>query len=96
MRRARVLKEQKRKALAEVEQYRAAYEKQLVAQLKLGVDGAALKALEQKAELERVVADLTEYVNAKEMQIETMKQVNTALSDELRALAKATMKSDEI
>jgi hypothetical protein len=52
--------------------------------------------VEQKAELERVIADMTEYVNAKEMQLETMKQVNQALSEELHLLARANMSKNDI
>mmetsp|Transcript_2709 Transcript_2709/g.4024 ORF Transcript_2709/g.4024 Transcript_2709/m.4024 type:complete len:964 (+) Transcript_2709:87-2978(+) len=91
-----VLRSQKKKAVDESQQYRTAYEQQLVAQLNMGVDGAAVKALEQKAELERVVSELTEYVTAKEMQLETMKQVNEALTAELKELAKINMKTNEI
>lgn len=91
-----VLRTQKQKALEELQQYRSAYEQQLVAQLNIGVDGAAVKALEQKAELERVVADMTEYLNAKEMQLDTLKQVNEALSEEMKQLAKVNMSKNDI
>jgi hypothetical protein len=51
--------------------------------------GDALRnALLQKFELERVVKELTEYVNAKEMQIETLKTINRALTQELQILRK--------
>ena len=91
-----LLRSQKKKALEDLHQYRSAYEQQLVAQLNIGVDGAAIKALEQKAELERVVSDLTEYVSAKEMQLQTMRQVNQALTEELKQLAKANMHKNDI
>jgi chromosome segregation ATPase len=53
------------------------------------VGGEALRnALLQKFELERVVKELTEYVNAKEMQIETLKNINRALTQELYTLRK--------
>jgi hypothetical protein len=91
-----VLRAQKKEALDNLQQYRAAYEQQLIAQLNIGIDGAAIKALEQKAELERVVSDLTEYINAKEMQLQTMVQINQALTHEMKQLAKASMGKDEI
>ncbi|KAI2500527.1 hypothetical protein MHU86_13951 [Fragilaria crotonensis] len=91
-----VLRAQKKAALEDLHQYRSAYEQQLVAQLNIGVNGAAIKALEQKAELERVVSDLTEYVGAKEMQLQTMRQVNQALTEELKQLAKASMHKNDI
>jgi len=51
--------------------------------------GDALRnALLQKFELERVVKELTEYVNAKEMQIETLKTINRAMTQELQTLRK--------
>lgn len=91
-----LLRAQKKAALEDLHQYRSAYEQQLVAQLNIGVNGAAIKALEQRAELERVVSDLTEYVGAKEMQLQTMRQVNEALTDELKQLAKASMHKNDI
>lgn len=91
-----VLRSQKKKAIEESQQYRTAYEQQLVAQLNMGVDGAAVRALEQNAELERVVSELTEYVTAKEMQLETMKQVNNALTVELKDIYKSNMEKNEV
>jgi hypothetical protein len=91
-----LLRSQKQQALADLHQYRTSYEHQLVAQLNMGVNGAAIQALEQKAALERVVADLTEYVTAKEMQLDTMRQVNEALADEMKLLAKANMDKNDI
>lgn len=91
-----VLKAQKRKALHELDQYRSAYEQSVQAQQRAGIDGEAARAVGQRAELERVVSDLTEYVNAKEMQLETMKQVNQALTEELHMLAKANLDKNDI
>lgn len=91
-----VLKSQKRQALEDLHEYRIAYQQQLVTTLQSGVDGSLQKALEQKAELEGVVSNLTEYVTAKEMQMETMKEVNKTLSHELHLLAKSQMNKDEI
>mmetsp|Transcript_24170 Transcript_24170/g.34611 ORF Transcript_24170/g.34611 Transcript_24170/m.34611 type:complete len:282 (+) Transcript_24170:95-940(+) len=91
-----ILKTQKRQALEDLNEYRTAYQQQLVSSLKAGVQGESLKAMQQNAELERVVADLTEYVTAKEMQMETLKQVNETLSQELKLLAHANMSKDEI
>lgn len=39
-----------------------------------------------KSELERVISELTEYVSAKEMQLETVKEINRSLTAELRAI----------
>jgi hypothetical protein len=46
--------------------------------------------------LERIVSELTEYVGAKEMQLETLKQVNAALEKEIHALAQAHMNKNEV
>lgn len=91
-----LLKQQKRQALEDLHHYRTAYEQTVVAQKQAGLDVEAVRAVEQKAELERVIADMTEYVNAKEMQLETMKQVNQALSEELHLLARANMSKNDI
>ena len=91
-----LLKQQKRQALEDLHHYRTAYEQTIVAQKNAGLDGEAVRALEQKAELERVISDMTEYVNAKEMQLETLKEVNQALQEELHMLARANMSKNDI
>jgi len=51
--------------------------------------GEALRhALAQKLELERVVKEMTESVDSKEMQIKTLKDVNKSLADQLRVYRK--------
>jgi len=91
-----VLREQKRKALEQVDHFRMAYEQSLSAQRRAGLDHDAGKLLERNAELERLLTELTEYLNAKEMQLDTMKQVNDALQSEIRELAKAHMSKNDI
>ena len=92
-----ILKSQKKKALDELTEYRIAYQQSLVSQLKSrDMNGSVMKAMEKTLELERVVLELTEYVNAKEMQLDTMMQVNQALTDEVISLAKANMAKNEI
>ena len=92
-----ILKSQKKKALEELTEYRIAYQQSLVSQLKSrDMNGSAMKAIEKTSELERVVLELTEYVNAKEMQLETIMQVNQALTEEVISLAKANMAKNDI
>mmetsp|Transcript_24352 Transcript_24352/g.37566 ORF Transcript_24352/g.37566 Transcript_24352/m.37566 type:complete len:230 (-) Transcript_24352:65-754(-) len=93
---ATLLRGQKKRAQAEMQEYRSGYEQVLAMQSKIGNDGDTVRALSQKAELERVIADLTEYVNAKEMQLETLMQVNKTLQDELHFMAKARMDQGDI
>jgi hypothetical protein len=91
-----VLREQKRKALEQVEQFRTAYEQSIGIQKLAGLDHDSIKLLERNAELERLLSELTEYVTAKEMQLDTMKQVNDTLQFEIRELAKASMSKNDI
>lgn len=91
-----LLRDQKRKALEELEFYRTAFEQSRMAQKLAGLDLDSAKIFERNAELERLLSELTEYVNAKEMQLETYKQVNDALQTEIRDLAKVNMNRNEI
>jgi len=86
-----LLRKQKQKALEELEHYRTAFEQSRAAQKMAGMDHDSAKLLERNAELQRLLTELTEYLNAKEMQLETLKQVNEALQSEIRTLAKANM-----
>lgn len=91
-----VLRGQKRKLTQEMEQLRKAYDESLNIQRLAGLDHDAAKLLERNSELERLLSELTEYLNAKEMQLETMRQVNDALQKELRQLAAASMTSNDV
>ena len=91
-----LLKTQKRRALDELNESRRLHEQSIKAQVKAGINGEAVRALEQRDELERVVSELTEYVNAKEMQLQTLMEVNQALQDEVHALAQSKMGQDEV
>jgi len=51
-------------------------------------DRDGIRVAMQKAELERVVSSLTEVLSAKEMQIETLKEINRTLSEEITVLQK--------
>ena len=74
-----LLREQKRKALQELDELRSIQHDQ-----RMGVEKQSFNDGGQRtAELERILAELTEYVSAKEMQLETCQQVNEALQQEL-------------
>jgi hypothetical protein len=92
----KLLREQKRKALEDLQHCRTAYEQTRMAQKMAGMDFDSTKVLERNAQLEHLLSELTEYVNAKEMQLETFKQVNDALQTEIRDLAKANMSKNDI
>ena len=91
-----LLRKQKKKALEDAHQYRMAYEQAKAAQEKSGLDAQTSSVLERNAELERLIAEMTEYVNAKEMQLETMKQVNEHLQQEIHSLAQANFSRNEV
>eukprot|EP00980_Cylindrotheca_fusiformis_P010014 scaffold2214_cov139-Cylindrotheca_fusiformis.AAC.11 len=91
-----LLRKQKRKAMEDVHSYRTSYEQSQLAHEKAGLDNETRTALERNAELERLLAELTEYVNAKEMQLETMKQVNEHLQQEIHSLAQANLSKNEV
>jgi hypothetical protein len=90
------LRKQKRQALEDVHLYRTSYEQSKVAQQLAGVDYDTRKALERNAEMERLLAETTEYLSAKEMQLETMKQVNEHLQTEIHVLARANLDKNEV
>jgi hypothetical protein len=81
-----LLREQKRKALEDLNHYRTSFEQSRAAQRLAGLDHETAKVLERNAELERLLAEITEYVSAKEMQLETMKQINDSLQSEIGEL----------
>ena len=86
-----LLREQKRKALEELNHYRTAFEQSRAAQRLAGIDHETTKMFERNAELERLLSELTEYVSAKEMQLETFKEVNEALQAEITDLHRSLM-----
>jgi hypothetical protein len=91
-----LLRQQKKEALTELEHYRTAYQEAKHAQKMAGLDLDVTRLLERNAELERLVGELTEFVEAKESQLETVKRVNEALQAEIHSLAKAHMSNNDI
>ena len=78
-----------RKALDELETTREAHQQSVAYQLNASVDGNIDAILDERVnELECIITSLTEHLNAKEMQIETLKQVNEALDNELKEQSK--------
>ena len=91
-----LLTAQKRKALEQLHHYKSAYENSVLAQEKAGMNKEAMRALEQRVQLERVVDNMTEYLNAKEMQLETMREVNQTLTEEIRMLGKTNRAENDV
>jgi chromosome segregation ATPase len=91
-----LLRQQKRMALEDAHLYRTSYEQSKVAQKLAGMDYETHAALERNAELDRLLAEMTEYLEAKEMQLDTMKLVNEHLQSEIHSLAKANLSKNEV
>jgi len=79
----KILQAGKQQALRDLHECRMDYGNMMRAKDIAGGDYNISRILEQRAELEKVVENLTEYVQAKEMQIETMREVNKSLMTEL-------------
>jgi len=82
------LRSEKKKALDEVEQSRTEYSQYVEAQIRVGADSEAVRALQRNIELERIVTEMTEYLNAKQMQLESVQDANRTLTKELQLMTK--------
>ncbi len=94
-----LLRAQKRKALEEAHKYRISYEQAKAAEEALALkpdERETRRILERTAELERLLAEMTDYVTAKQMQLDTLKEVNEELQREIHSLARANLRNDEI
>jgi len=79
-----VAKAEKRDAVSKLEATQAAHQQSVSYQLAGKND---ITASEQRInELESVISSMTEYLNAKEMQLDTLKEVNSALASEISQL----------
>jgi len=93
-----LLRVQKRKALEDAHQYRTSYEQVRAAEeMSSGMDDRETRrVLERTKELERLLSEMTDYVSAKEMQLDTIRQVNETLQEEIHNLAQANLRRDEV
>ena len=88
-----VSKHATRSALADLDATRIAHQQSVSFQLSSNTEGTNDATSEQRIhDLECVISNMTEYLNAKEMQIETLKQVNEALANEIKELTPPTNK----
>jgi seryl-tRNA synthetase len=81
------LRSDKKKALEEVEDCRAEHEQFVQAQIQAGADGEAVRTVQRNMELQGIITGMTEYLDAKEMQLESVQDANRALTEELRLMA---------
>lgn len=77
-----LLKLQKKKAEDDLEESVLAHTRYVEAHIRS--DGDAIRAYQKVDELERVLQNLTEYVDAKETQLLSIQEVNIALTEELQ------------
>jgi len=68
----------------ELSQYKNLYEQSLQLQQKPTQNFDIQLLLQQRSEMERIVQDLTEHLNAKEMQLQTLKDINQILEKGFR------------
>jgi len=80
------LTSEKRQIAEERDESRRLHEQSIKSQVEAGIDEKVVRALTRYDDLERVVSELTEYVSAKEMQLETMMEVNKSLQEEISSL----------
>ena len=76
---------EKRDALERLEATLQAHQQSISHQLSTSIEVTDDAADDRIAELESIVTSMTEYLNAKEMQIETLKQVNRQLINEAQS-----------
>lgn len=81
-----VVRSKKRVALAELQATQLAHQQSIKYQISNPDSHMSLKSAERQEELERMVSEMTEYLNAKEMQIETLKLVNEALTRDIEVM----------
>jgi len=94
-----LLRAQKRKALEDAHKYRISYEQAKAADEVLSLkpdERETRRILERTAELERLLSEMTDYVSAKQMQLDTLKEVNEELQREIHSLAQANLRPDEV
>lgn len=77
------LRSERRAIKDELEATKMAHAAYIQAQQQAGEDIDLIRSLNKCAELERVISDMTEYLHAKEMQLETIQSANRKLCEEI-------------
>jgi len=78
-----LLRSQKKKSEDELEESLVVHARYAQAHEKVKAEGEAIRAVQKCDELERLVSHLTEYVDAKETQLQSIQDVNRTLTEEL-------------
>ena len=90
------LRSQKKKVDDELEESLVEHVKYVQAQEKVKAEGSAIRAVLKCDELERLVSHLTEYVDAKETQLQSIQAVNRALAEELHLVHQSNRSDDDV
>lgn len=90
------LRSEKKKAINEAQQSRTDYEEYVKAQILSGEDSQSVTIMKRNMELERIVTEMTEYLNAKQMQLESVQDANRALTEELHLMADKYRQQNDI
>jgi chromosome segregation ATPase len=77
------LRSERRAIKDELEATKMAHSAYIQAQEQAGEDIDLIRSLNKCTELERVISDMTEYLHAKEMQLETIQSANRKLCEEI-------------
>ena len=56
----------------------------------------SIQLINRNNELERLLTELTEYITAKEMQLDTIKNINNTLQLEIKNLIKCNMNKNDV
>lgn len=91
-----ILRSEKKMAINELEESRITYVTYVQAQERAGVNGEAIRAIQKCTELERVITNMTEYLNAKETQLQSIQEANMALTEELRKIHQQGLSDNDV
>lgn len=91
-----LLRSQKKKAEEELEESLNVHASYVQAQELVNSDASSIRAVQKCSELERLVSHMTEYVNAKESQLDSIKAINRALTEELHLIHQSNLEDNDI
>ena len=91
-----LLRSQKKKAEEELEESLNVHASYVQAQELVNSDASSIRAVQKCSELERLVSHMTEYVNAKESQLDSIQAINRALTEELHLIHQSNLEDNDI
>lgn len=91
-----LLRSEKKKAINELQKCRNEYQQYIIAQIEAASDNESVRIIQKNIELERVVTEMTEYLDAKQMQLESVQEANRSLVEELRLMAERCRDQNDV